>query len=705
MQLKMKFNNKKSAIILPLKENFSNENFGAVSVWVSEYLKYSKINTDVIFCKKLTNKKNYLNKNVIPISVDTKYYTNLNYIKKINLELIKRKIESVEIHNRPEYASYLIENNPKVKINLIFHNDPNKLRDCTSSIHKEKFLKNCNKLIFVSKWVKKKFFENLSIKHKNNTTIIYNFIDPLKTFPKKKKIIIFSGKLNKSKGFDIFSKAIVTILDEFKEWSALVYGDESREKFDINHKRLRINKWIKHKSLLKIYESSSISIVNPTWEEPFGRTALESASRGCAVITSISGGLSETFNNNLVLNKNNYKNLYKKIKELISNKLLLNQIQKINFNNVIHKPYISVKKLDLLRPKIFFNNSLSKKKNFKILHVSNFGLKTNHRLFNLSISKKISNGFIRNGHDVIDFDYRNFYTKLFDRSSLDQKILDICSHYRPDLILFGHNNSLKRSSLEYIKNQYSCKLSIWYEDHVMNGDPNFKKNLNLLEKNHDLIDEYFITTSPDVIKTTISRFKLNYLPIPVDPNIEEHDFSSEKKEHDLFFALSNGVNYGKLKDGAFDQRSVFIKKLIDYSQDQLNFNILGLYNEQPKWNHAFNNQLKLAKTALNLSRGGPTKYSSSNRIASLMGNAIIPLIHENVKYDDFFNNDEIITYKDEKDLLTKLISIKDNEKLLKKRSLNAKKSYFAYFENTIISDSIISKVFNTKRNFKYIWKN
>ena len=324
----MKFNNKRSAIILPLKENFSNKNFGAVSVWVSEYLKYSKINTDIIFCRKLSNKEIYLNKNVIPISVGTKYYTNQNYIRKINFELIKRKIEIVEIHNRPEYASYLIENNPKIKINLIFHNDPNKLRDSTLTSHKEKFLKKCNKVIFVSKWVKKKFFENLSLRHKNNTSIIYNFIDALKTFPKKKNIIIFSGKLNKSKGFDIFTKAIIKILDEFKEWSALVYGDEPREKFEIRHSRLRINKWIEHKSLLKIYESSSISIVNPTWEEPFGRTALESASRGCAVITSVSGGLSETFNNNLVLKKNDHYNLYKKIKELISNKSLLKQIQK-----------------------------------------------------------------------------------------------------------------------------------------------------------------------------------------------------------------------------------------------------------------------------------------------------------------------------------------------------------------------------------------
>ena len=698
----MKFNNKKSAIILPLKENFANKNFGAVSVWVSEYLKYSKLNTDIIFCRKLSKKETYLNKNVIPISINSKYYTNLNYIKKINLELINRKIETVEIHNRPEYASYIIENNPNIKINLVFHNDPNKLRDSNLNRHKEIFLKKCNKLIFVSKWVKKKFFENLNIKHKNNTSIIYNFIDSLKIFPRKKKIIIFSGKLNKSKGFDVFSKVIIKILDEFKDWNALVYGDEPREKFDIKHKRLKINQWIKHQHLLKIYESSSISIVNPTWEEPFGRTALESASRGCAVITSVSGGLSETFNNNLVLKKNNHINLYKKIKELITNEKLLKKIQKENYSNVIHTPTLSVKILDQLRPK-FSSTKLITKKKFKILHISNFGLKTNHRLFNLSIAKKISNGLIRNGHDVIDFDYRNFHTKLFDKSTIDEKILDICANYRPDLVLFGHNNSLKRSSLEYLKYNYLCKLSIWYEDHVMRGDPNYQKNLNLLEKNSDLIDEFFITTSPDVIKTTIRRSKLNFLPIPVDPNIEEHDFSMAKKEHDLFFALSHGVNYGKLKDNTFDQRSIFIKKLIELSNNEVNFNILGLYDEQPKWNHNFNNQLKSSKTALNLSRGGPTKYCSSNRIASLMGNGILPFIHEKVKYNDFFDNDEIITYKNEKDLLLKLNIVKNNEKMLIKRSKNAKKSYFAYFENTIVADSIVNKIFDTKKKFKYIW--
>ena len=34
--------NHKHAIILPLKENYTHRNFGAVSIWVSLYLKHTK---------------------------------------------------------------------------------------------------------------------------------------------------------------------------------------------------------------------------------------------------------------------------------------------------------------------------------------------------------------------------------------------------------------------------------------------------------------------------------------------------------------------------------------------------------------------------------------------------------------------------------------------------------------------------------------
>ena len=61
----MKSIKEKSAIILPLKENFSFENFGAVSIWVNDYISHSKKCNDIVFCKKIEKKTNILKKKCI----------------------------------------------------------------------------------------------------------------------------------------------------------------------------------------------------------------------------------------------------------------------------------------------------------------------------------------------------------------------------------------------------------------------------------------------------------------------------------------------------------------------------------------------------------------------------------------------------------------------------------------------------------------
>ena len=94
-------------IILPLKESFFKKNCGAVSLYVNEFLKKKYSNKTIIFASK--GKGEYLNKNVFGIEVKNKLFTNTNYIKKIyNLELFKN-LETVEVHNRPNYAEYLLK--------------------------------------------------------------------------------------------------------------------------------------------------------------------------------------------------------------------------------------------------------------------------------------------------------------------------------------------------------------------------------------------------------------------------------------------------------------------------------------------------------------------------------------------------------------------------------------------------------------------
>jgi glycosyltransferase involved in cell wall biosynthesis len=126
----------------------------------------------------------------------------------------------------------------------------------------------------------------------------------------KKKIIMFVGKLNKSKGYDLFGKAIIKILNEFKDWKALVYGDEPREEIIFRHERLIHNGYQSNDKILNSFKLSSIAVACSRWEEPFGRSSLEASSRGCAVIVSNKGGLPETITDGIILKNLNADEIF-----------------------------------------------------------------------------------------------------------------------------------------------------------------------------------------------------------------------------------------------------------------------------------------------------------------------------------------------------------------------------------------------------------
>ena len=698
---------KKIAILLPYKEKYTVNDAAAASIWVKDYLKKSHLKNETLIFGNLENKKKPITNNFINLDISkAKFKKNFFYTKKFLDEYNKYIFDIIEIHNRSESLIYLIKKNLGCKFIFVYHNNPQDLRFSKTVKQRLYIVENCDQIYFVSKWVMKKFFEGLPFNYKNNCEVLYPSITPLKIFPKKEKIIIFTGKLNSSKGYDIFGNAIIKVLDKFSDWKALAIGNERREKHSFKHKNFKVIDWLPHKKILNFYKKSSISVVCSRWQEPFGRTAMESAASGCATITTDRGGLSETFKNNLILKKLNYKSLEKLITKVIKDKSLLKKIQKENLNNVVHDINFLTFKIDNLK-----KNFLNKKINYiqnrsrKILHIANFDEKNDQRLFNISIASKLSKGFIRNNQDVINFDYRDFNNKMFIKNNdlLNNKVIKICENYKPDLVLLGHNNVLNRDTIESIKDKYKSKFALWYEDHLIKGGPNAENNLNLIEKNENLIDKYFVTTHPNPIKTKIPKNKMNFMPIPADKNIENLEiYNNGNRYKDLFFALSHGVNYGKLKKSNSDDREFFLNKLIEKNK-KFTFNILGYANEQPKWNYQYYKEIAKCKMALNLSRGKPMKYYSSNRIASLVANGIMTFIDKKVGYSNFFNTDEMGFYKNVDDLLNQMDKLCGNINKINKISINGKKRYFSIFSNSIIADYILSKTFNIKNNFKYIW--
>ena len=696
---------KKIAIILPYKEIYSEHFAGAASIWLKDYDHMSKLSNQTIIYGNLDKKLKPLTNNFKNISIaKTSFSKTKQYINYFYRDSMKNNFEIIEIHNRPEYLNFLIKKKINSKLIFFFHNNPKEIRGSKTIKERLNILEHTDKVFFVSSWTKKKFFEDLPYKTKSNCEILYPSIKKQKKInKKKKKKIIFTGKLNSSKGYDLFGEAVIKILNKYSNWKAIVAGNEPREKYFFKHKNLKIHPWLPHKKILSLYDLSSISVVPSRWEEPFGRTAMESAAHGCATITSQKGGLLETFDNDLFLKNLKSSDIFDKIEFLINNPKRLKFYQNKNFKKPLHLienlvTFLDSVKMNMLQKNIYINKSLGP----KILHISNFNEKNNQRLFNISIASKLTNGFVRNNCDVINFSYRNYLSqKVFPKLDID--ILDISKNYKPDLILLGHNNILKNDTMQKLKDDKK-KVALWYEDHVVNYGPNWISNLDLIEKNNEFIDNYFVTTHPSVIKTKRKKNKLNFLPIPVDENIENLKIYENKHRYkDLFFALSHGVNFGGLRNSSNDEREVFLKKIIEKGKG-INFHILGINSDKPKWNYDFYKEMMICKMSLNLSRGKPLKYASSNRIASYVGNGILTFINKKVKFQELFSENELVFYENEDDLISKIFELKDDINRINKISKNGRNKYCKIFNNLVVSDSILSKTLGTTPKYRYAWK-
>ena len=569
------------------------------------------------------------------------------------------------------------------------------------------------KIIFNSEWTKKRFISKLNK--------FYHKLDKLEVVPqstnkfkvnikKKKKIICFIGKLNTAKGYDLFGKAVIKILNKYPEWKSVVVGDEPREKLHFKHKNLHELGFQKHPKVLKIFNESSIAVACSRWDEPFGRTSLEASSRGCATIISNKGGLPETVTNAIILRKLNVFNLYKAIERLISNNKVRIGLQKNSIKNFYLTNEFVTKKIDFYRYKIINSKknffSITKKNKFKILHITNLNERHNGRLF-YNTGTRINNGFIRLNHSVLtlsDRDVVSYYRSIGDidgSKTLNNKLIEIISNYVPDIIILGHADLVKAETLQFIKKNYpKIKIAQWFLDRM---DSEWKNNkIRFLDK-INFIDSSFCTTSPDILNFS-KKNKIFYMPNPADDSFENLEvYNQNNYSHDVFFAMSHGVHRGILKKNKFDKRELIINKLIK-TIPNIRFDIYGMNNVQPVWADNFKRVISRSKMAINLSQGKPTKYYTSDRITHLIANGILTFIDIKTKLNNFFKNDEVVFYNSIEDLAKKIIKFSKNDKLRKEIAKKGKNKYLKHFNSTLVAEYILNKTMNINNKKKYYWE-
>ena len=709
----------KISILLPYKENFSPEYPGAVSLFVYETSKISKYKNSISvfgntnFKKKFNLKYTNINTKKEFFNSQTKNYVN-DFIK------LERKNNSaiIEVHNRPSYI-HIINSNIKNKIlTLYFHNDPLTMDGSKTIKQRKELLKICYKIIFNSSWSKKRFLEGLENKfiNSNKLAIFYQSAQRgnLNLLKNKKKWITFVGKLNKAKGYDVFVKSIKKILNKYKDWRALIIGDEKREKILLNHKNASVLGFKKHSEVVNIFKKTSITVAFSRWEEPFGRTSLEASANGCAVIITNRGGLPETVTDARILKNLSEKNLTKAISNLINDEKLRKSLQSRSIKNfyLTHK-YVSQKIDDYRSEKLSLGKTFylkSKNKKLRILHVTNFNERLDGRLF-FNTGRRINNGLIRLGHSVLGFsdrDIQKYYKSISDfkgQKILNDKLKKTCYNYKPDLIITGHADLISKNQIQELKDDNpNTKFAQWFLDPLNKNGPDFDRNKNRIMDKIDLMDASFMTTSPSALKFLPNNKQNFYMPNPSDHSFETLNNFNKSCSVDVFFALSHGVHRGKLKSGKEDDRIIFLKKLQDCTSD-IKFDIYGINKIQPIWADHYFKTISNAKMGLNLSRGEAIKYYSSDRITQIVGNGLVCLIDEKTQYKDFFNDDEMVFYKNVNDLSEKIKKISRDDKLRRKIAQKGKYKYMKYFNSNLVAQFIIDKTFDINPKSKYLWSN
>ena len=357
-------------ILLPYKEKFDENKASSVSITVKNNLLHSNyLNEIKIFGQRVENplfKNNFVGFKYSFLSLKSRN----KFLANEMLKLIKKdpdKKQLIEIHNRP-YLVELIAKEKKFPVTLFFHNDPQEMKGSKSIKERENILEKCAAIYCVSEFIKNKFLDGVN-KDFQKVHVLYNGVErKLTKFPKKKKEILFVGRLVPEKGVDLYVDVVELIASKYPDWSFCMIGSfKLGENQDTNiFADMVTNRFKKIGSQAKFYgfkdhnfvdekmKTASIIIIPSLWQEPFGLVAAEAMSNGMCIIASKVGGIPEIIDKNGILIEKITKNkLAQNLLKLLNDPKTIYFYQTKAWENFKHSSENSSKKLDEFRKIIF----------------------------------------------------------------------------------------------------------------------------------------------------------------------------------------------------------------------------------------------------------------------------------------------------------------------------------------------------------------
>lgn len=264
--------------------------------------------------------------------------------------------------------------------------------------------------------------------------------------------------------------------------------------------------------------------------------------------------------------------------------------------------------------------------------------------------RKLTNGFVRNGHTVMPFSDRDAARESthwrIGRKGVaeaNRRLIEVCQQFRPDLLLLLHADKIANATLAEIKSLKPAPCIAYV-------------NLDSLQLPHtpdrirrfaEVGDATFTTTAGERLAEFASpTHRIAFIPNPVDRSIETLEcFARTDQPFDLFCAI------GGEKGTPWRAETM---RAIGARVPEARCAFLGLAGTPALFGSEYLDAIAGARMGLNLNRRDGDYLYSSDRIAQYVGSGLLLFIGRATGYGDLFSDDEFVFYDGLDELADKL---------------------------------------------------
>ena len=304
----------KTDMLLPYKEHFTIDNAGAVSsvaYALANGLQKSDKQAITIFATAVDTPKEDVS--FCGLRPRYKFWQsrNMTFANSYLAYLTKyaHKPDIVEVHGRPQIASYIARKRPDLNVVLYLHNDPRTIRGAKTADARKALSQCLAGIISITSYVKSCFLDGLGNETDYRALHLVNHLGvnrQLTKPPQRQKQIFLAGRMVPEKGFLEACQGALPVLQDYQDWSICLAGgkDFTSETLTPYEKKIKSllaplgdrARFLGHQprqAVRAFQEGSEICLVPSLWQEPGGLTVLEALAAGSALITTNRGGIPE----------------------------------------------------------------------------------------------------------------------------------------------------------------------------------------------------------------------------------------------------------------------------------------------------------------------------------------------------------------------------------------------------------------------------